>query len=104
METELRTINIRLKRIDEDAIAEGVSAFTLKEELLSLETRKATLEKELVGLREEPVRLHPNMAEVYRRSPISWLSSLKARMIRRRPLKPSEPSLTGSFSRLSTAS
>ena len=66
METELRTINIRLKRIV-DAIAEGVSALTLKEELLSLETRKATLEKELVGLREEPVRLHPNMAEVYRK-------------------------------------
>ena len=66
METKLRTINIRLKRIV-DAIAEGVSALTLKEELLSLETRKATLEKELVGLREEPVRLHPNMAEVYRK-------------------------------------
>ena len=50
-----------------DAIAEGVSALTLKEELLSLETRKAALAKELVGLREELCACTPNMAEVYRK-------------------------------------
>ena len=48
-----------------DAIADGVSALTLKDELLALETRKVTLEEELAGWREESVRLHPNMAEVY---------------------------------------
>ena len=48
-----------------DAIADGVSALTLKDELLALETRKVTLEEELAGWREELVRLHPNMAEVY---------------------------------------
>ncbi len=65
-ETELRTIKIRLKRVV-DAIAEGVPALTLKEELLSLETRKVVLEKDLAGSREEPVRLHPKMTEVYRK-------------------------------------
>ena len=63
---ELRTINSRLRRIV-DAIAEGVPALTLKDELLSLETRKVLLEQDLMGWREEPVRLHPNMAEVYRK-------------------------------------
>jgi site-specific DNA recombinase len=65
-EAELRTITSRLRRIV-DAIAEGVPALTLKEELLSLETRKVLLDQEMVGWRDEPVRLHPNMAEVYRK-------------------------------------
>ena len=65
-ESELRVVKSRLRRIV-DAIAEGVPALTLKDELLALETRKATLEQGLADWREEPVRLHPNMAEVYRR-------------------------------------
>jgi site-specific DNA recombinase len=66
-EAELRTTKSRLRRIV-DAIAEGVPALTLKDELLALETKMATLEQELAGCREEPVRLHPNMAEAYRKA------------------------------------
>jgi site-specific DNA recombinase len=73
-EAELRTIKSRLRRIV-DAIAEGVPALTLKEGLLSLETRKVMLEQDLAGWREEPVRLHPNMAEVYRKK-VDELASL----------------------------
>ncbi len=66
MESELRLVRSRLRRIV-DAISEGLPALTLKDELLALETKKATLEQELANWRGEPVRLHPNMAEVYRR-------------------------------------
>ncbi len=65
-ESDLRMVKSRLRRIV-DAIAQGVAALTLKDELLALETRKATLEQELADWHEEPVRLHPNMAEVYRK-------------------------------------
>jgi hypothetical protein len=61
-DSELRMVKSRLRRIV-DAIAEGVPALILKDELLALETRKATLERGLADWREEPVRLHPNMAE-----------------------------------------
>ncbi|MFZ2137520.1 MAG: recombinase family protein, partial [Xanthobacteraceae bacterium] len=63
---ELVGVERRLKKIV-DAIADGVSARTLKEELMTLEARQ----DELRGLlaRPEPDRpfIHPNLAEAYRR-------------------------------------
>jgi hypothetical protein len=63
-EAELRMIESRLRRIV-DAIADGVTALTLKDELLALETRKVALEPELAGWREEPVRLHSEYGRRY---------------------------------------
>jgi hypothetical protein len=60
---ELRQIERRLRRMVE-AIAEGVPARTLKDELLALEHRQDQLEIELAAAPEaEPTRLHPNLAE-----------------------------------------
>lgn len=39
---------------------------TLSAELQALEQRKSTLEKDLATEPPPPVRLHPNLAEVYR--------------------------------------
>jgi plasmid stabilization system protein ParE len=63
-EAELRMIESRLRRIV-DAIADGVTALTLRDELLALETRKVALEPELAGWREEPVRLHSEYGRRY---------------------------------------
>jgi site-specific DNA recombinase len=50
-----------------DAIAEGVPARTLKDELLALEHRQDQLKIELAAAPEpEPTRLHPGLAEIYR--------------------------------------
>ena len=49
-----------------DAIAEGIPAASLKDELLDLEARKVRLERDLEATTNEPLRLHPNMAEIYR--------------------------------------
>jgi site-specific DNA recombinase len=63
---ELRQVERRLRRMVE-AIAEGVPARTLKDELLALEHRQNQLETELAAAPEpEPTRLHPNLAEIYR--------------------------------------
>jgi hypothetical protein len=50
-----------------DAIADGVPARTLKDELLALEARQDQIEAELAAAPEsrQPL-LHPNLAEVYR--------------------------------------
>jgi site-specific DNA recombinase len=63
---ELRQVERRLRRMVE-AIAEGVPARTLKDELLALEHRQDQLKIELAAAPEpEPTRLHPNLAEIYR--------------------------------------
>ena len=66
LETEVVKVERRLKRILE-AIAEGVPARTLKDELLALEARQDQLQAELAAAPEaqQPL-LHPNLAEVYR--------------------------------------
>jgi hypothetical protein len=66
LEAELSRIERRLRRIVE-AIAEGVPARTLKDELLALEARQDQLQAELAAAPEakQPL-LHPNLAEVYR--------------------------------------
>ena len=50
-----------------DAIAEGLRTPGLKEKLQALEARKAELDAVLSALAPSPVRLHPNLAELYRR-------------------------------------
>ena len=47
------------------AIKDGVSAVSIKDELLSLEARKAELQSRL-GAPEMPELLHPRMSDVYR--------------------------------------
>ncbi len=49
-----------------DAIKSGIRSPTLSAELEALEQRKSALEKDLAAEPPPPVRLHPNLAEVYR--------------------------------------
>ena len=64
-EAELAKIKRRLRQIV-DAIAEGVPARTLKDELLALEAREDVLKAKLEAVPEQKVLLNPGMAEVYR--------------------------------------
>lgn len=50
-----------------DAILQGTAPSALRERLASLEARKADLERELATTEAPAPRLHPNLAEVYRR-------------------------------------
>jgi site-specific DNA recombinase len=55
-----------------DTLLEAVASGALKgpsvqAELEELEARQAGLAKKLAALKEEPVRLHPNLAALYRR-------------------------------------
>ena len=49
-----------------DAIAEGIRGPGLQQKLDDLEARRAALEGELAADPPPPVRLHPNLAQVYR--------------------------------------
>jgi len=64
--SELVAVERRLKKIV-DAIADGVSARTLKEELLRLERRQDELRALLAKPEPDRVLIHPALAEVYRR-------------------------------------
>ena len=48
------------------AIKDGVPASEVKEELVRVAARREELEASLAGTKDEPVLLHPNMAEHYR--------------------------------------
>ncbi len=50
-----------------DAIAEGLRAPGLQKRLEELEFRRAELEQEIGSASTPPIRLHPNLAQVYRR-------------------------------------
>jgi len=50
-----------------DAILQGTAPAALRERLASLEARKVDLERELATTEAPAPRLHPNLAEVYRR-------------------------------------
>ena len=50
-----------------DAIAEGLRAPGLQKRLEELELRRAELEQEIGSAPTPPVRLHPNLAQIYRR-------------------------------------
>jgi site-specific DNA recombinase len=63
---ELAAIERRLRKIV-DAIADGVPARTLKEELLTLEARQDELRAFLARPEPDRTLVHPGLAEIYRR-------------------------------------
>lgn len=62
--SELAAVEREIRKLVQ-AIKDGVSALSIKDELLSLETRKAELQSRL-NAPEMPELLHPRMADVYR--------------------------------------
>jgi site-specific DNA recombinase len=62
--TELAAIEREIRKLVQ-AIKDGVSALSIKDELLSLEARKAEQQSRL-NAPEMPELLHPRMADVYR--------------------------------------
>jgi site-specific DNA recombinase len=61
-----------------DALADGEPAARLKEKLQELERRRLELERELKTTAAPAPRLHPNIAEVYRRKVEELHATLKA--------------------------
>jgi hypothetical protein len=64
-EAELEKLARQRERLIQ-AIKEGVPASEIKDDLEMIARRRAVLEQELEGAREEPALLHPSMARVYR--------------------------------------
>jgi site-specific DNA recombinase len=64
-QSELATVTRKLDGLV-DAIADGLRAPDLQRRLDELGVRKKELEERLVGPAPPPVRLHPNLAELYR--------------------------------------
>jgi site-specific DNA recombinase len=64
-ERELAEVTRKLDKLIE-ALIEGYRTAGLQQKLEELEARKATLEQELTADPPPPVRLHPNLAQVYR--------------------------------------
>jgi hypothetical protein len=58
-----------------DAILEGTAPAALRERLGSLEARKVDLERELATTEAPAPRLHPNLAEVYRKRGVEALAA-----------------------------
>ena len=80
-EDELVKVKRDLKRIVQ-AIKDGVPALSLKEELSSLEKHKADLECTLERAPAPVVRLHPNLAEIYRTKVANLAHALNAEELR----------------------
>lgn len=72
---ELTTVEREIRKLVQ-AIKDGVSALSIKNELLSLEARKAELQSRL-NAPEMPELLHPRMADVYREKVGSLCSALQ---------------------------
>jgi site-specific DNA recombinase len=62
---ELAGIDRQIRAIVE-AIKDGMRTPAMKDELLALESRKAELSAAVVTTPVSAVRLHPNLAEIYR--------------------------------------
>jgi DNA invertase Pin-like site-specific DNA recombinase len=60
------------------AIKDGVPASEIKDDLARITARREELESLLTGTQEEPVLLHPNMAEFYRRQVADLAQALNA--------------------------
>jgi len=76
-----RTAHEKLAREKENlirAIKDGVPAAEVKDDLARVTKRREELEAILDGATEEPVILHPNMAEFYRRQVASLAAALNA--------------------------
>jgi site-specific DNA recombinase len=74
-ESELAAVTRKLNGLI-DAIAEGFRAPGLQQRLDDLEARKAELEVRLTAPAPSPVRLHPNLAQVYREKVANLHSAL----------------------------
>jgi site-specific DNA recombinase len=61
-----------------DAIAEGTSAAMVKERLTDLEARRLHLEAHLAAAQAPAIRLHPNLADVYREKVAGLADALMA--------------------------
>lgn len=66
LEREHQEVRRRLKQLV-DAIADGVNALSLKDEIDRLEARRIEIEARLAEPGPEALSLHPNAAEIYRR-------------------------------------
>ena len=78
---ELTTAEWEIRKLVQ-AIKDGVSALAIKDELLSLEARKAELQARL-NAPEMPELLHPRMADLYREKVGSLCSALENEESRR---------------------
>jgi hypothetical protein len=76
-EQELGKVERQIREIIE-AIKAGLRSATLAGELERLEERKETLQKESAGQEERRVRLHPRLAEIYRRKVADLTEALNA--------------------------
>jgi Recombinase zinc beta ribbon domain len=74
--TELATVERESRKLVQ-AIKDGVSALSIKDELLSLEARKAELQSRL-DAPDMPELLHPRMADVYREKVRSLCHALES--------------------------
>ncbi len=74
--SELASADREIRKLVQ-AIKDGVSALSIKDELLSLEARKAELQSRL-SAPEMPELLHPRMADVYREKVGSLCRSLES--------------------------
>jgi site-specific DNA recombinase len=84
---ELTQVERRLRRIVE-AIADGMPARTLKEELLALEARQEQIEAEVAAAPEAKQPLHPNLAEIYRRKVAALAEALADEAVRDEAFEP----------------
>jgi hypothetical protein len=74
--TEFAVVDREIRKLVQ-AIKDGVSALSIKDELLSLEARKAELQSRL-NAPEMPELLHPRMADVYREKVKNLCGALEA--------------------------
>jgi site-specific DNA recombinase len=74
---ELATVEREIREII-GAIKSGIRSATMTKELETLENRKEELQRKLAAKPEPPIRLHPNLAEVYRR----WVENLREALSR----------------------
>ncbi|MFD1344556.1 recombinase family protein [Litorisediminicola beolgyonensis] len=70
-----------------DAIADGLRTAGLLAQIQELEARKDSLTSQLADPAPSPVRLHPNLAELYRRKVTDLANSLADETIRSRALE-----------------
>ena|SRR5688572_5716230 len=75
--TELASVEREIRKLVQ-AIKDGVSALSIKDELLEREARKADLQSR-VEAPDMPELLHPRMADVYREKVRSLCSALRTR-------------------------
>jgi hypothetical protein len=85
--TELATVEREIRKLVQ-AIKDGVSALAIKDELLSLEARKAELQSR-VEAPEMPELLHPRMSDVYREKVGNLCLVLETRKVARAQGRPS---------------